>query len=371
MKNIIFASIVLLLFATSVKSQVRIKMQKEGGVYTTPCSINGLRLRFIFDTGASTVSISLSEANFMLKNGYLDESDLHGSSYSQIANGDIVENTTVILRELEIGGIIIRNVEATIMHELSAPLLLGQSAIQKLGRIQIEDDNLIIFNFNSPSTLDACIKALGMLDKAEQYYFDELYNLSAETYQNAYDLCPDDVDCFSLRLMGYTYFYSNNYSSSIKFFKKASNCETENESLYYIYSSLAGAYRELEDFENAILNYQKALTYARESLNISSCYFWLGYVYSDLKNHYKAVEYYEKSVDQYLKYLSTNVNEVMKGNVKNEALGERYWNISNNYYKLGQETKSDNFTIKSALCGCETAINYCKKYGIRYELYIE
>ena len=78
-------------------------MKKENGVYTTPCVVNGLRLRFIFDTGASNVSLSLTEAIFMLKNGYLNESDLHGSSYSQIANGDIVENTSVTLNEIEIG----------------------------------------------------------------------------------------------------------------------------------------------------------------------------------------------------------------------------------------------------------------------------
>lgn len=371
MKKVIFTSIILLLFATSVKSQVRIKMQKEGGVYTTPCTINGLRLRFIFDTGASTVSISLSEANFMLKNGYMDESDLHGSSYSQIANGDIVENTTVILRELEIGGIIIRNVEAAIMHELSAPLLLGQSAIEKLGRIQIEDDNLIIFNFNSPSTENACVKAKEMVDKAQQYYFDGLKNLSADTYQNAYDLCPDALDCFSLYLMGSAYYSSNNYSSAITFLKKASNCETKNKTLYYIYIKLADAYRELGDYENAILNTQRALTYAKENKYISSCYFYLGFINSDLKNYYKAVEYYEKSVDYYLKHLSTNVNEVMKGKVKNAMLGESYWNIAFQYHKLGQETKSDNFAIKSALCGYESAIDRCKKFGIRYELYIE
>ena len=125
MKKIIFLGFILIIFATVAKSQIRIKMQKEGGVFMTPCTINGLKLRFIFDTGASNVSISLSEASFMIKNGYLLENDLQGLSYSQLANGAIIENTTVNLREVEIGGIKIYNVEAKIIHDLNAPLLLG------------------------------------------------------------------------------------------------------------------------------------------------------------------------------------------------------------------------------------------------------
>ena len=51
-----------------------IKMEKSGGIYLIPCKVNGLPLKFIFDTGASDVSISLTEALFMLKNGNLKES---------------------------------------------------------------------------------------------------------------------------------------------------------------------------------------------------------------------------------------------------------------------------------------------------------
>ena len=37
-------------------------------MYEVPCNVNGLPLNFIFDTGASTVSISSIEVSFMLKN---------------------------------------------------------------------------------------------------------------------------------------------------------------------------------------------------------------------------------------------------------------------------------------------------------------
>lgn len=144
MKRIILLCLILLSFTSF--AQVKITMEKEAGVYTVPCKVNGLPLKFIFDTGASDVVISLSEALFMLKNGYLKPEDLKGSSYSQIANGDIVENTTVILKEIEVGGMKIYNTTGRISHSLEAPLLLGQSALQKLGTIQINGNVLTISN---------------------------------------------------------------------------------------------------------------------------------------------------------------------------------------------------------------------------------
>jgi clan AA aspartic protease (TIGR02281 family) len=148
MKSILIS--VLSIFAIfSLSAQTRIKMKNEGGVYTIPCSVNGLKLRFIFDTGASNVCISLSEASFMLRNGYMNEEDVVGASSSQIADGRLVENTRVILREIEIEGIKLYNIEAIVMHNLSAPLLLGQSVIQKLGKIELNGDELVIFNGRS------------------------------------------------------------------------------------------------------------------------------------------------------------------------------------------------------------------------------
>ena len=50
-----------------------------------------------------------------------------------IANGDIVEGTIILIKQIKIGNLVLRDVEATITNTLSAPLLLGQSAIKKFG----------------------------------------------------------------------------------------------------------------------------------------------------------------------------------------------------------------------------------------------
>ena len=174
-----------------------VQMQQErGGTYTIPCKVNGLSMRFIFDTGASKVCISSAEALFMLKNGYLSPSDIKGKQYSQIANGDIVEGMTIVLRKVEIEGLLLNNVQALVVNSLSAPLLFGQSAIQKLGPIKLDGDKLIIGKVSVLNKEQLKTKALDLNQRA--YLADQsgrsneaikLYNEANEIYPlaNSYD----------------------------------------------------------------------------------------------------------------------------------------------------------------------------------------
>jgi aspartyl protease family protein len=122
-------------------SSNKIKLIKKGGVYYVPTKINGVPLEFVYDTGASTVSISLAEAMYLSKNGKLAKSDILGNQYFTDANGDISEGTKIILREIKIGNKTLYNVEASIVHNLKAPLLLGQSALKRFGRIVFDTKN--------------------------------------------------------------------------------------------------------------------------------------------------------------------------------------------------------------------------------------
>lgn len=121
-----------------------VNMTKEGGVYFIPCKVNGLPLKFVFDTGASDVSLSMTEAIFMLKNGFLKKEGIGNKSYYQTASGDIVAGTKVVINKLEIGEKILYNVEASITNSTNAPLLLGQSALSKIGRFEFDYNKNII-----------------------------------------------------------------------------------------------------------------------------------------------------------------------------------------------------------------------------------
>jgi aspartyl protease family protein len=124
-----------------------IKMREESGVYFVPIEINGVNMEFIFDTGASAISISETEAIFLWKQGKLKESDFIGDVEFTDANGDISEGTIINLEEVKIGNTIVKNVEASVVHNQVAPLLFGQSAMNRFGKITIDyNQNTITFN---------------------------------------------------------------------------------------------------------------------------------------------------------------------------------------------------------------------------------
>ena len=120
------------------KGKTVIKMIERGGVYTIPCKINGTLMEFIFDTGASDITISLTEAMFLYKQGTLRDEDFLGTQQYQIANGSVEEGTVINLSTVEIGNRTLHNVLASIVHNMEAPLLLGQSAFKKYGKISID-----------------------------------------------------------------------------------------------------------------------------------------------------------------------------------------------------------------------------------------
>jgi aspartyl protease family protein len=130
-----------------LKSNEIIKMRLSNGVFFVPIEINGVSMEFIFDTGASKISLSYTEAMFLWKQGKLSQEDFTGTQEFIDANGDISEGSTVNLKEVKIGNKTIYNIEASIVHNQVAPLLFGQSAMNKFGKITIDyNKNEITFN---------------------------------------------------------------------------------------------------------------------------------------------------------------------------------------------------------------------------------
>lgn len=115
--------------------------RQTSGTFKVPCQINSLPLQMIFDTGASDVTISSVEANFMLKNHYLSNKDIRDQRYYQLATGELSTGTVIILREIMIGDVKLKNVEASVVNNQQASLLFGQSAMERFGSITIDNEN--------------------------------------------------------------------------------------------------------------------------------------------------------------------------------------------------------------------------------------
>lgn len=123
---------------------VEIPFSKENGLCKVKCSINGIELHFVFDTGASVVSMSDVEATFMFKNGYISKNDIIGSSNYMTASGKIEEGTIINIKKVDFGGLTLENIRASVVKNQNAPLLLGQTVLGRLGKIEIDNNSHVL-----------------------------------------------------------------------------------------------------------------------------------------------------------------------------------------------------------------------------------
>lgn len=80
----------------------------------------------------------------MLKNGYLTKKDNAGSQHYMVANGNISVGTVVRINNVNFGGVDLNNIRASVVNNQRAPLLLGQSVLSKLGRVEIDNKKNVI-----------------------------------------------------------------------------------------------------------------------------------------------------------------------------------------------------------------------------------
>jgi len=116
-----------------------------GNIVTIPVKINGMGLDMIFDTGASSTCITLAEAEYLYTKGTLLDDDIIGETHYQTADGNISVGLHINLRTVEIGDkIILHNVEALVVENQLAPLLLGQSVMKQFRETSIDRENQVV-----------------------------------------------------------------------------------------------------------------------------------------------------------------------------------------------------------------------------------
>lgn len=112
-------------------------MEEYGGVYRIPCTVNGAKMKFIFDTGASNVCISMTMAEYLLDNGFIDENDILGTGSAKVADGRIVDHVSINLRDITIQNLHLYDVKALVVDGQNAPLLWGRVLFKKWGLLKL------------------------------------------------------------------------------------------------------------------------------------------------------------------------------------------------------------------------------------------
>lgn len=297
MKHIIVLFIALM-SCLSVNAEVRIHMEKESGVYKVPCQINGLNMKFIFDTGAAIVSISSSYAEMMLNNGYLEESDITGVSNSILADGSIVENLVVNLREVKIGGLTINDVTAYIVTSQNAPLLLGQSVIQRLGKVSIDGDYLVIHNANI-YTEDEIV---AIYEKAEELLENKVYSEALKYYRIVYEFWGEETDPWVLYSMGICYTNLKDNNSAIECHLKAIELDdghNDDGILFELYSKLSNLFHLRKDYNKSLEYTRLSQKYAVEDSEKAGAFFDMSNICYSLKKYSEVISYSNQSIATY------------------------------------------------------------------------
>ena len=102
-------------------AQTIIQMEEYGGVYRIPCKVNGAKMKLIFDTGAESVCLSLTMAEYLFDNDFISNNDIKGNGSSQVADGSIVDHIKINIKDIEIQGIHLKNVEAVVFLRQDTP----------------------------------------------------------------------------------------------------------------------------------------------------------------------------------------------------------------------------------------------------------
>lgn len=298
-----FALIVIaLICCLCINAEVKVKMEYEQGVYKIPCMVNGLKLKFFFDTGASQVCLSQAYAEMMLENGYLNESDILGTKSMMLADGSTVNCVTINLRSLEIGGIELENVEAAVVQSQNAPMLLGQSVIQRLGKVSIDGDYLVIHNANvySDEELDE------IFNEAKQLYDQSIYLKAIEYFKIIYDAYGEDTNPNVLFRIGTSYWHLNDETNAIKFFHIALDLDEDYDTpqidRFSTYCLLSICYETLNDIRPACESAKMQLKYAKNQSDKANAYMQIGCTCSDYSD---GIDYFNKAINLY-KTLESN-----------------------------------------------------------------
>lgn len=125
---------------------ISVPFTESGGVKYINVELNRTcSVRMILDSGCSGALISIAEANYLYDKGVLTDDDFVGVSRSMIADGSIVENMVINIREVIIGGkIVCPDVEATVSANTQAPLLLGNEILNRSASYMVDNKNKTI-----------------------------------------------------------------------------------------------------------------------------------------------------------------------------------------------------------------------------------
>lgn len=111
----------------------------DDGHFHMDANVNNLPIRFLIDTGASSVILSLNDA----KRIGIDTNRLNYNRVYNTANGKVM-GAVINLAKIEIGGMVFKDVAATVNNSDMDVSLLGMSFLNRFQKYEFFQDKLIL-----------------------------------------------------------------------------------------------------------------------------------------------------------------------------------------------------------------------------------
>ncbi|MEL7188029.1 MAG: TIGR02281 family clan AA aspartic protease [Pseudomonadota bacterium] len=113
--------------------------READGHFYASASVDGAHMRMLVDTGASVIALTGDDAR--AAGVFWDDNEIR--NIGQGASG-AVYGVPVTLNDVEIGGMVRRNVQAVVIPQGLSISLLGQSYLSQIGSVEIADDRMTL-----------------------------------------------------------------------------------------------------------------------------------------------------------------------------------------------------------------------------------
>jgi len=118
---------------TEGAGEEEVQLERMGGVFAVPVMTNqSITIPFVLDSGAAEVQLPAEVVFTLIRTGTLSEADFLGEGSYVHASGATFRSPRFNIREMRLGGHVVRNVAATVGPAIRSDALLGQSFLSKL-----------------------------------------------------------------------------------------------------------------------------------------------------------------------------------------------------------------------------------------------
>jgi clan AA aspartic protease (TIGR02281 family) len=144
------AVVMMLVLAVPIAAEAQVgptyevALKEEGGTFVVPVQINGaITLDFTVDSGAADVQIPLDVFRTLVRAGTIAASDYIGEQTYTLADGSTQKQPRFIVRELKVGGYVLRNVPASV-SPVDGNLLLGESFLSRFAQWTLDNEQHVL-----------------------------------------------------------------------------------------------------------------------------------------------------------------------------------------------------------------------------------